>query len=69
MLRATLPLPLLVVGASGCGILWELFRPPTGSTMTDLAVAVYGGLGALFAALTLAGGLLGAYLAESKGSA
>ncbi len=66
VLRAALPLPLLVVALSACGIGWELVRPRTGSTMTDLAVAVYLGIGVLFAMLTLAGGLIGASVAEKK---
>ena len=64
VLTATLPLPLLVVLASAAGILFELLRPRSGTTMTDLAIAIYLGLGALFVLLTFAGGLLGAILAE-----
>ena len=66
VLSAALPMPLLAVAGAACGVLWELLRPRTGSTMTDLVVAVYVGAGALFAVLTLAGGLFGATLAERK---
>ena len=66
VLRAALPLPLLILVASACGVIWEMVRPPSASTMTDLAVAVYVGVGGLFAVLALAGGVLGASLAEGK---
>ncbi len=66
LLSAALPLPALIVAASAAGVLFELLRARTGITMTDLAIAVYVGLGGLFAIVTLAGGLVGAALAESK---
>lgn len=66
MLNASLPLPLLIVVASACGMVWELLRTRTGENMTDLVIAVYVTLGALFALVTFGGGLFGARLAERK---
>jgi hypothetical protein len=66
IVRAAIPVPLLILALSTAGVLWECLRPPTGSTMTDLAMAVYVGVGGLLALLTLGGGLLGASLVEGK---
>jgi hypothetical protein len=66
VLQASLPVPLVIVLASGAGIVWELTRTRTGENMTDLAVAVYLTVGGLFALVTLAGGLIGALHAERR---
>ena len=66
VLSAALPLPLLILVGSACGVLWELLRSRDGTNMTDLAVAVYVGAGALFALIALVGGLIGASMVERK---
>ena len=67
MLGASLPLPALMLLASLGGVVWTLVRGPgQGDNMTDLAIAVYLAMGILFALFTLAGGLLGASMAERK---
>jgi hypothetical protein len=66
VLRASLPVPLLIVLASGAGIVWELTRTRTGENMTDLAIAAYVTIGGLFAAVTFAGGLIGALRVERR---
>jgi hypothetical protein len=66
VLRASLPVPLVILLASGAGIVWELTRTRTGENMTDLAVIVYVTIGALFAAVTFVGGLIGALRVERR---
>ncbi len=66
VLQASLPLPLLVLLLSAAGMLWEVLRTRTGENMADLAIAVYAAIGALFGAVTFAGGVVGAFIAERK---
>ena len=67
IIRASLPLPALMLLAGLGGILWTLVRGPgQGENMTDLAIAVYLFMGVMFALFTFAGGLLGASMAERR---
>ena len=65
IVRASLPLPALMLLLALAGVSWTLLGPRgSGENMTDLAIAVYVSMGVLFAVFTLAGGLLGAAMAE-----
>ena len=67
IIRASLPLPALMLLAGLGGVVWTLVRGPgSGENMSDLAIAVYLFMGVLFALFTFAGGLLGASMAERK---
>ncbi|HUE78426.1 MAG TPA: hypothetical protein VMN38_02180 [Sphingomicrobium sp.] len=59
---ASTPLPAIVVVASAIGVGWYVMG--SSENMRDLAIAVVIGVGAIFAAVTLAGGLIGAVMVE-----
>ena len=65
MLAASVPVPLLILLATACGMAWELLKKSrSGDNMTDLAIALIFIVGAVFALLTAIGGYVGARMAE-----
>ena len=62
VLASATPLPAVIVSASVIGAGWYAFG--SSENMRDLAVAAVIGIGAIFAMLTLAGGLVGAVWVE-----
>ena len=64
---AVLVMPLFIAGLTLAGLAWVVFTGPgTGENMQDLALIVTATAGALFAAVALAGGLVGARYAERQ---
>jgi len=65
MLTTVFALPVLILLATLMGMAWVLLSGPgEGENMQDLALAVMAAIGALFALIALAGGVIGAALAR-----